>query len=239
MGITLPQSLSELNLLRRQFGIADDFAAFSSGGVWTDTSPDSGAAVNGGDGLGGRVTLATGATDNNECYLHSTRELFLFSPQRPIVFEARVQYAEANVDDANVCLGLMDAVGADALVDNGGGPKASYSGMLFYKVDGETVWQAESSVGSSQTTTVLSATGALDRRAHAAVGSVFETYRIEFRPLTTTEAEICFFLNDVHVAKHLISYSGATEMQALIGVKAGGANSEQVVVDYVSCLQVR
>ena len=92
---------------RRTYGFFDDFCEFVSGDLFTDISADVGAAVANVDAAGGAVTLTTGATDNNECYLLSTKELFLFAADKPLVFEARLKFTEANTDDANVILGIL------------------------------------------------------------------------------------------------------------------------------------
>jgi hypothetical protein len=191
------------------------------------------------DATGGVVTLTTGGTDNNECYLHTTKELFKFAAGKPVFFEARLQYSEANTDDANLCVGFLDAAGANALVDDGAGPKASYSGALFFKVDGGTRWNVETSVGGTQNTLELTAAGSLDRNAHSAGGSAYQVLRIEVNPLSSTQAEASFFIDGTHVAKLLFTFTGATEMQAIVGVKAGGGNSEVVSVDYLSAWQLR
>lgn len=226
-------------LLQRAFGCDEDFLEFVSGDLFFDTSGDSGAAVASTDAVGGVVTLTTGGTDNNECYLHTTKELFKFAAGKPLFFEARIQYAEANTDDANVIVGFLDAAGANAIVDDGAGPKGSYSGALFFKVDGGTRWNVETSVGGTQNTLELTAANSLDRNAHAAGGSSFQVLRIEVNPLGSAQAEASFFIDGVHVAKLLFSLTGATEMHAIVGVKAGGANSEVVSVDYLSAWQLR
>ena len=125
MGVSLLQDLGELAMKRKQFGFFEDFETFVTGDLFTDTSADSGATIAVGDAAGGVNVLTTGATDNNEAYLLTTKELFKFAANKPLLFEARIQYAEANTDDANVCLGFMDAVGANSILDDGAGPKAS------------------------------------------------------------------------------------------------------------------
>lgn len=239
MGQKLVSLPDEFYLGRRNFGFFDDFNDFVSGDLFTDTSADTGAAVANVDAAGGRVTLTTGATDNNECYLHTTKELFLFAQDKPIVFETRLQYTEANTDDANVCAGLMDAVGANSILDNGAGPKASYSGAVFFKVDGGTRWQVETSLAGTQTTTELTAVNSLDKTAKTAGGASFQTLRIEVIPVSSTVAEVSFYIDGVHVAKHNVTYTSATEMNAFVGVKAGDTNSEVVTVDYLAAYQVR
>lgn len=224
---------------KRQHGFFDDFDQFVSGDRWTDTSADTGAAVANTDAAGGIVTLTTGGTDNNECYLLTTKELFLFADSKPLIFLARLKFTEANTDDANVCMGLMNAVGADSILDDGGGPKASYSGAVFFKEDGATRWQTESSLAGTQVTTPLTAANSLDKTLKSSNDAAYHIYQIEVNPISTTEAEVNFFIDGVHVAKHSLTYTSATEMNAFVGVKAGGANSEVVYVDYVAAVQLR
>lgn len=221
------------------FGFFDDLEGYVTGDRFTAIAADGGASVARTDAAGGRVALTTGGTDNNEAYLGTSQEVFLFANDKPLVFEARLQYAEANTDDANLYVGLMDAVAANALVDDGGGPKASFSGAGFYKVDGGTRWQVISSLAANRTVTDLTAVNTLTKLAYTAGGSSFVTLRIEFMPLSSTSADVIFYINGVNVVKHQLTYTSATEMDAVVGVKAGGANSEVVTVDYIACYQTR
>jgi hypothetical protein len=102
---------------------------------------------------------------------------------------------------------------------------------VFFKVDGGTVWQCESSIGASQSTTatVVTAGGATPQRL-----------AIEFQPLTSTVGEVRFFIDDELVAKHAITFTSATEMQVILGVKDGDADDEETLnVDYAACYQLR
>lgn len=229
----------EFILGRRTFGFFEDFEEFVTGDLFTDTSADSGAAVTNADGAGGIATLTTGATDNNECNLLSTRELFLFAADKPAQCEARIKHVEANTDDANVAFGWCNAVGADTLVDDGAGLKASFSGACIYKVDGGTRWQCISSVGTTRTTTDLTAANSLDKVVHTATTGTWFVFRIEFLPITSTLAEVSFWIDGVCVAKHDLTFTSATEMNVFVGNKAGGANSEVHLVDYIASYQLR
>jgi len=224
--LELPDQLK----LRRQFGFFDDFDTYVTTQRWTTTADAGGSQALDADGVGGLLAITTGSVDNDEAYVESTVELYKFDADKPIVFEARVQYTEAATDAANILLGLMDAVGADSLQDDGAGPKASYSGAVLFKSDGATVWNCESSIGSSQVTTVTEQT---------AGGSTSQTLRIEFQPITSTDGEIRFFIDDAFVAKHSLTFTSATEMAIVLGAKAGSANGETLNVDYVACYQLR
>lgn len=221
------------------FGFFDDLEDYVTGDRFTAIAADAGASVARTDAASGRVALTTGATDNNEAYLGTSQELFLFAANKPLAFEARVQYAEANTDDANVFIGLMDAVAANAIVDDGGGPKASFSGAGFYKVDGGTRWQVISSIATTRTTTDLTAVNTLNKAAQTAGGNSFQVFRIEFQPTSSTVADVRFYIDGVLVVVHQMTFTSATEMDAVIGVKAGSANSEVVTVDYIACYQTR
>jgi hypothetical protein len=179
--------------------------------------------------------------DNDEAYIESANEVFKFAADKPLLFEARVQFTEANTDDANILVGLLDAVGANSLQDNGAGPPASYSGATFFKVDGGTVWQCETSVTTTQTTTELTAANVnnLAKRAVTAGGAAYQTLRIEYMPYSATNAYVTFFVDGVAVAQHDYVFTSATEMQIGLGVKNGGANLETLNVDYVVCSQER
>lgn len=225
---------------RRTHGFFDDFHHFVSGDLFTDTSADTGAAVAMTDAAGGVVTLTTGATDNNECYLLTTKEVLKLAANKPVVVEARVSYTEANTDDANVAVGLKDAVAADSILDDGGGPAASYSGAVFFKVDGALNWNIEVSIAGTQTTVELTAANSLDGKAHATGAGAWEELRIELMPVSSTTAEARFFIDGVLVYKVADwTFTNFTEAQAFVGVKAGGANSEVVSVDYIAAYGLR
>lgn len=224
---------------RRTFGFFDDFEWFISPHRWTSVISDLGA-VSSPDAGGGRILLTPSdgtVADNDELYVRTTVETFLFANDKALVAEARLQFSEANGDDANVAFGLMDAVAADALLDNGGGPRANYSGALLYKVDGENLWRAQTSIGAARTTSQSNA---------AAGGSAFQTLAIEFKPLTPSLADVAFYLDGALLRtatgapiKHAFTFTGATEMQLVIGVKNGGASLETLTVDYAACFQLR
>jgi hypothetical protein len=235
--------LTQLLLTRNQFSIADDFTRDVDSADWATTLTDSGTASVG-DAAGGILAIVPSdgtVADNDEAYVESANEVFRFTADKPALFEARVQFTEANTDDANILVGLMDAVGANALVDDGAGPKSSYSGAVFFKVDGGTVWQTETSNSTTQTTTELTAANVnnLAKRAVTAGGAAYQTLRIEYIPYSATNAYVSFFVDGVLVAQHDYIFTSATEMQIVFGVKNGSANNETLSVDYVSCTQSR
>lgn len=228
---------------RSMHGIFDDFTNDIDAAEWVTTLTDSGTGSVG-DAAGGILALVASdgtVADNDEAYVESPNETFLFANNKPLVFEARVQYAEANTDDANIIVGVKDAVAANTLLDDGGGPAASYSGAVFFKVDGGTTWQCETSIAGTQTTTDLTAANAnnLSKVVQTAGGTAYQVLRIEFKPYSSTNAKVDFFIDGVHVASHDFIYTSATEMQICAGVKNGSANNETLNIDYIGAWQLR
>jgi hypothetical protein len=221
----------------------NDFLELVTGDLYSTLAADGGSSVAVGDAFGGVCVLTTGATNNNEAAVKTTKEIFKFADGKPAEGIARIQYAEANTDDANVMVGWMDAMAADAMVDDGAGPKASYSGAVIYKVDGETVWRCQTSNGTTKTTTVTQ---------HTAGGSSYVTLCILVSPFNSTTCEVAFLWDpnggtnfqqmlDVYgrPIKHTMLYASLTEMMFGVYAKAGGANSEVVNVDLLDPAQKR
>lgn len=229
-------------LLRdQQYGIWSDFDEFVTGDKFTDTSADSGASWTMQDAAGGVIKGTSIAIDNNEAYLLSTKELFLFAENKPITAVCRLAFAQANTDDINVMFGLCDAVGADTIVNNGAGPKTTASGVAFECRDGETEWRVWNSISTAQTSTLLSAANSLDKTAKtsASGASTYQRLKIECNPYSSTNQRVDYFINDVLVYSYDMVYTGATEMNLFVGLKLGGATIESVLVDYLGAWQKR
>ena len=172
----------------------------------------------------------------------------LFAADRPLYWEARLYFTEHNVDDANIIVGVMNAVAANHLIDDGGGPVASYSGMVFFKEDGQTAWSFETSLAGTQTTT---------RSETTAGGTAFVTIGALWLPETSTQglaipkidtgggANLVQLRDATSNAgqykniAHRFTYTNATEMTFVLGVKNGTTGAELLRVDYAGCWQAR
>lgn len=236
----LPPDMS-VDVRVQAFCVFDDFEEYTSGDRFTTVVSDSGTIAVG-DAAYGILTLTPSdgtVADNDEAYLKGKQENFLIANDKPIYFGIRAKFTEANTDDANVAFGMMDAVAADSIVDNGAGPKTSYSGFCFFKVDGGTVWKFQTSIGATQVTTILSDV------ANAGDG-VYRVFEVEVRPRDATRAEFIPKINgkqcldtNYQPVKHEMTYTGATEMQLFAGVKNGFTNLETLLVDWIAGRQLR
>jgi hypothetical protein len=228
--------------LRREFGRFDDFLNYASGQFWTSLTTDAGVTAPAvqASGAGGILSIATGATANNQVAWATTAKPFLFAAEKPLVFEVRLQYAEANTSDAGVAVGFGSAIGAETfLLDTTLLPAASFSGAIIYKSKGQTQWSFRTSVGATNTDT---------QSQHTAGGSAYHVLRIEVRLGSTGVLEAVPFFDGQPMLdtsavprpiKHRIDYTSAAAMQAGAFLKAGGSNSETLLADYAAAYQLR
>jgi hypothetical protein len=234
--IIQPQAMKD----RDAAGFFDDFHWFISPHLWTNLAADAGVTgFAAADTAGGNISGATGATDNNEIAVASTKKPFLLADDKPAFFEARVQYAEAATSAANVAVGFGDTIGsADFLVDNGAGCRSSWSGAVIYKVDGGTVWRCKSSNGTTSTDNVTAIT---------AGGSAAQKLRIEVSDYTSLSCQVTYWVDDKQLRDattnlpivHTVLYASAAQMQAGAYLKAGSGTSETLVIDYMAAFQTR
>lgn len=228
----------------RQDDFIEEFNLLDVVGRWADVSADTGAAPSLATDGESAVILTTAATDNNECLLVSN-QTWDVAQSMPLTIDIKMRYAESNTDDANILMGLVSSAAAvaDVIADNGGGPPASYSGAVFFKVDGGTVWNVESSVAGTQTTTATNKT---------AGGASYQNFRIEIRPIDSTTAEVVFLIgqdggshftqckdSSGNVIKHTLTYTSFAACKLVLGAKAGSANGETPRFDYVRVSQVK
>lgn len=235
----LPKLAEQFSDMAGKFQIRDEFVDMLLTGaerLWTGTQTDSGT-ITILDAAGGILQLEASdgsIGDNDESYAGTTNEPFLFANGKPIWFEAKVALKAADTDGANVLVGLVSAANAaNTILDNGGGPPASYSGAVFYKVDGGSAWAAECSIAGTQTNPTLTAPGA--------PGVTYQRLAIEFIPTSSTLATVNFYIDGVLVGSTAaFTYTSATEMSAFVGVKNGGTTvNTTLYVDYINVAQVR
>lgn len=218
--------------------IDDEFLYYVDGDLWTVLNADGGSAAEDADGVGGIFTMATGTTDNDEVAIATSNELFLFVAGKPAWCYGRIQWSEANTDDANVAFGWADALGANLLSDNGGGDNITNTGALIFKIDGETTWRCASENNGTITESVSNTT---------AGGSSYQELEIEAQEFTTLACVITYKVDGVYlrdsttneVIKHTLLYASATQMDFGVYAKAGGGNAETVNIDRLSGGQVR
>jgi hypothetical protein len=217
---------------RRTFGFLDDFDWYISPHRWTSVLSHAGSVAVGDNPAGILTILPSGGSvaANDESYARTTNALFQFAANKPILFEAAVQFTEANTNKANILVGVMDAVAAGAIADSNAGLKASYSGMAFFKQGNSNVWSCQTSVGAVQATTVTSKT---------AGGAHYQTLTGQWQPINSTQAEAAFFIDGLLVARQLFTFTGGVPMQLVAGMKNGSATLETLNVDYLAGYQLR
>jgi hypothetical protein len=227
---TLPNSIWDwvpVDVALRDPGFAsifrDDFFATDNTNNFTLVT-DAGGTAAVSDAVNGVITITNNTSDNDESYLSSKAENWLFSDV-PLVFEARV----TATGDHNFILGLSDTVGANFLQDSEAGPAASYDGAVFF-VDGGANWKFETSNAGTQVTNTALTT--------YTTGGVI-TLGFIFDPNDGTTGKITPFVNGVAGTTHSITLSGLEEMHVVFGAKNKTAAAAVLAVDYVQVFQVR
>lgn len=219
--------------------VFDDFINDIDSTQWTATLTDSGTATVG-DAKNGILPLVCSdgsVGDNDEANLCSANELFIFTAGKPIYGRCKLQFSEANTDDANVGFGFCNAAAANTLLDNGGGVKVSGSCAAIYKIDGSNVWKCVTSTnGTSTVSTSITTAG----------GSSYQVLEINIEDYSSTQMQATFlvdgkYLKDSNniVIKHFVTIASATEMNVFVGAKNGDTNLETLNVDYIYASQLR
>lgn len=218
----------------RQVQLVEDFVS-GAPDEWTTA----GTAAAQGE-RGGVLQLSTAATDNAEASVVLDSAIAAIAANKPFSFAARVQFAEAATNAANVFVGLSDEAAATALGDNGAGPPADYAGVGLHKLDGGLNWIAEFSNSTTQQTLELTAEGSLTGAAIVAGSANYQLIEIDVIPKTSTVCDVVFKVDGVTVAKFLGQvFTSIAAMAPLIVVKAGGGTAEVIKVDFIKFAQVR
>jgi hypothetical protein len=218
------------------FNYLDDFYQYDATATVGNfaVTQDGTATIAKTDAAGGVLSIATQPTtplNNDEAYLHSLSEVFLFAAGKKLWFEAKVKLTEANVDDANIVVGLSDNIAADLLVDDGAGLRTTaLDAALFYKVDGSLLWR----FGTSN-----NATQVKNDNVRAYASNTWYTLGFYFDGTATT-SKITPWINGVSYTPHSIALSGLEEMHIVFGAKCGANTQiETLLVDYVNVVQLR
>jgi hypothetical protein len=220
------------------FYIFDDFFMDQTDLTWIDVATGTGTATVG-DAANGVMALVNSAAANDELYLGSANESFLVAAGKPLYFRARLQFAEANTDDAAVVAGFADGVAADLIVDGGTGLKTTGNYFVIFKVKDETVWRAACRNGTAVDNDVSSVT------ANSAAGT-YNVLEVIVNDFSATEVSVVYKVNGAFLLKtdgtpikHRRLIASSTEMKAVVGIKNGAAFAETLNVDYIYAHRLR
>jgi hypothetical protein len=219
------------------YSLIDELDNVITADRWTVTATNGGGLTRV-DGQGAGITLDTAdstAADNDETYFLTTQESFKFIDGQPLYGSAKIQFAEADTDAANIAVGFANAVAANTIQDDGAGPPADYSGAVIYKVDGGTKWIFETSVGTTQTTTTSTTTagGATAQKLEIHIDDHSPN---KLRAIPLVDGVQLVDANNNPIA-HYITLGSPTEMNFFAGVKQGSATEQTLTVKKVCCLQ--
>jgi hypothetical protein len=126
----------------------------------------------------------------------------------------------------------MNAVGANTLIDDGGGPKVSGSTLAIVKIDNTTVWRCYSACNGVSTVSVSTKTST------STDYQVLEVYAMDTND--SANLTVVFAVNGEHlrdstgaVIRHSVPIANGTEMQMWAGAKLGAiTNNDTLKLDY-------
>lgn len=214
--------------------IFSHFEHYLTDGLFTTTATDSGSVAVQDSASGApsviKLTPSDGSVTNNDETYVTTDKVFLFLEGKPLIAEARVKFTEGATDDVNILFGFSSAAIADSLVDDGGGPPATYSGATMFKVDGGTVMQTEVSKAGVQVT---------DTDVGTRISGSWQVWRIVAMPIDAVTVRTTFYINNVQVSQLDMSITSHAAMHGIFGIKNGAdTTAEGLFVDYARFEQV-
>ncbi len=216
-------------LARRYHNDFNQFTTGEEGLSATLTNSGTAAVATGNSALPAGVLVLTcsdgSVADNDEAYVGHETKTWILQTGKDLWFESRVKFTEANSDDANIIVGLSSLHTADILLDNGGGPAASYDGIVFYKIDGGTVWNIEVSQAGNQTTV----TSVANRQSGSWARMGFHVVGVD---------RVDFYIDGVQVGS-ISTNLPTVAMGVLAGAKNGFTNLEILNVDNFDVVQLR
>lgn len=227
--------------LDQQVEVIDDFTWDQTDLSWIDTITDTGTAAVG-DAVNGVMVLTPSdgtVADNDEVYLGTSNELFLFAADKPFLGRAKIKFTETASGVYNCFVGFANAFAANLMVDDGGGMRASGSLAAIYKVDGGTVWRCVTRnngvVTDSVSLTSSTKTG-------------YQVLEVEVSPRDSLTVTVTFKVDGVYlrdsttgaIIRHTVTVASATEMQFGFGAKLGaGTNNDALSCDYAGFAALR
>lgn len=152
---------------------------------------------------GGGVALPTAAaTDNSKSGVRGAGNIVLLASKKNAWMAAKLQYAEANTNAANLLVGFSSVALASAIQSDGAGIPANFSGAGFVKTDGGvTNWRVFVSNATTQTIVELNAAASLDKTAKPAASSAYQLLEVDLYCKSDTRADVVFKIDGVTVYK--------------------------------------
>lgn len=207
------------------FVLIDDFSKLDT--VQWSSVDDGGTGTNAlAASVNGVLNVVTASSDNDYHLMTTPAANFAFDAGFRTYAKAKLSLTEANTDDANIIFGFSSVTTSGNLQANGAGPAAEYDGAVFFKVDGGTVWQAEYSDATTQTT---------DTDCGAFTSAANYILEILYDGVST----VYFYINGSPVHSATVVPANLDNLYLVFGVKAGGANAETLAVDYIFAAQER
>ena len=200
--------LNDASILSRW---APDLAAFNDEDhVFTGTGAGTPVQL---DKLGNWVRLPTGSSDNNEIYMQSPGENFIFNTTDIVYIRARVTADPTTAGDGGLVVGFSDTIATDFIVDAGTGLATSFDGAAWVVTEDTTTAHEVDAVSSNASSQVI------DTGVFTFTEGDDVTLEILYDPGDGTTAKVFFLKDGALKAVHALTISGLLEMHGVVGGK--------------------
>lgn len=229
---------NSLEAMLQQCEVVDTFVSLDTT-LWTSNIDTTGSNTIL-DGVGGVLSQATAATDDKLTSLHTVKECFLFTANRPLKGAFQYSYQEVSTNTNNHFWGFMNAFATGSLITSGGGAKVSGSTLGFYKVDGGLNLWIAFAVNGVSTKVELTAMNSFTKAAvpAATASGVYKLLEVEFIPKSSTVGDVVWKVDGVTVYKLMDqAFASSTEMNFGFSTLAGSAGVTTLLVDGVYAAQ--
>ncbi|KKN71416.1 hypothetical protein LCGC14_0421380 [marine sediment metagenome] len=205
--------------------LLDDFFTFDTT-KWARTVYPAGApggTVGIADAVEGIYNTYCDGDDNDEAYVVSEGQSWLMATGKPLWFEAKFTFTNSATTAGVFCVGITDTE-ENMMLDDEGGPAASYDGFVFYKESGDANLNFETSLAGAQV-----------ENATLNAFTSGTTYRlgIYYDGVTT----ITPYVDDVAKTAHTMA-TNTSEGSIIFGTKSNGAE-EFIAMNYIKVVQMR
>lgn len=223
-----------------QFGFYYDFEESQSDTKFLKTVPNSGTAVVSSTLPGGVMVLTPSGGSpaaNDEAYLSNPNSIFLPKLGKPMSLLSKLQFVEANTNQAGVAVGFASSVAAGLIANGVAAMRTTGTVICIVKFAGSNNWTAISQCNGVTNSTLTNS---------PAGGTTQQELGIQVLDYTSTLCQIAFLLNGKRLRdannKDFVQsmvYASAVNVAGFVGVKNGSSSKETVNLDLFSAWQKR
>lgn len=184
------------------------------------------------DGANGILSVATGASDNDEAYVATLKKVVSFSATKKWWSEIRFKITDDALNE--FVFGVADAITDDLILDDDGGFDADFDGVIMGKLKNTTTINMVVSNSTAQSTATHVGTAAANTLW---VDDTFVRWGIKYAPINTTYGQAAFYVNGKIVKQLRVTLASMGDCKFGFGIKSDTTAAQTALIDYVRFVQ--